>query len=72
MKSFIMPNVPGKKRQLGCRINTRTMTVGHTNERISKIQKELTHWHKARRSFTIKDAANLIGSIEFIPNGTLG
>ena len=42
------------------------MTVGHTEERISKIQQESAHWYKARRSFTIKDAASLIGSIEFV------
>ena len=53
-----------KKTQLGKVINTRTMTVSMTEERIIHMTAELDHWHSRRKSFTIRQGAQLLGLLE--------
>ena len=54
-----------EKIQLGNLINTRKMTVGLPSDKQKKIWLMLTHWHKKRRKFTIRQIAELLGVLEY-------
>ena len=55
-----------KKIQLGNLVDTRRMVVSHPDEKIEKIKLQLQHWHKHRRSFTLKQGAQLLGNLEHL------
>ena len=54
-----------EKIQLGNLINTQKMTVGLPSDKQQKIWLMLTHWHKKRRSFTIRQIAELLGVLKY-------
>ena len=58
------------KKQLGYLINTRTMYVSFPNEKFAAMLQVLNDWHKKRKSYTIKQAARLAGSLEFFASVT--
>ena len=53
------------RTQLGININTRTMTISLTEKKRIAMIKELSHWHKERKSFTLLQGVILCGSLEF-------
>jgi len=53
------------KKQLGYLINTRTMYVTFPEEKFLSMIQVLQDWHSKRKSYTIKQAARLAGSLEF-------
>ena len=53
------------KKQLGYLINTRTMYVSFPQEKFDSMILVLQDWHTKRKSYTIKQAARLAGSLEF-------
>ena len=53
------------KKQLGYLINTRTMYVTFPEEKFLSMTQVLQDWHSKRKSYTIKQAARLAGSLEF-------
>ena len=64
LEKFIKAQCSYTKTQLGKVINTRTMSVYMTNERITHMAAELDHWHSRRKSFTIRQGAHLLGLLE--------
>jgi len=60
-----------EKIQLGYLVNTRTMTVGFTEQRLLELHLQLSTWSNKRKSYTIKEAAKLAGNIEFIASTTV-
>ena len=55
-----------KKIQLGNMVDTRRMIVSYPEDKIKKITLLLTDWHKHRRSFTLKQGAQLLGNLEHL------
>ena len=62
MEKFLAAKCSYEKIQLGIRINTRTMVVEMPEIKINNMLKELNHWHKGRKSFTIRQVATLVGT----------
>ena len=58
------------KKQLGYLIDTRKMYVSFSNEKFVAMLQVLDDWHKKRKSYTIKQAARLAGSLEFFASVT--
>ena len=57
--------------QLVCLINTRNLTVAITEEnRKDILEVLLSEWHSKRKSFTLKEAAALLGLITFLATCT--
>ena len=55
------------RKQLGCLINMRKLTVMITEEKRKEILEILLNeWHSKRKSFTLKEAAALLGLIAFL------
>jgi len=54
------------KLQLGYRVDTRSMTVGFSNARLTALADLLSQWSSSRKSYTLKEAAKLAGLLEFI------
>ena len=54
-----------RKVQLGNLVDTRLMTF-YSKEKLEKITTLLQDWHKHRRSFTLKQGAQLLGSLEHL------
>jgi len=54
------------KLQLGYLVNTRTMSVGFSTERLTSLAALLKMWSTQRKSYTLKEAAKLAGLLEFI------
>ena len=61
LDKFINSLCSFERAQLGFLINTRTMMVALTNDKLSKLKALLTNWHKSCRSFTLQQIANLVG-----------
>jgi hypothetical protein len=64
LEKFVKATCSYNKTQLGKVINTRTMKVSMTKERIEKMTIQLDHWHSKRKSFTLKQGAQLLGLLE--------
>ena len=64
MEKFVKATCSYEKVQLGKLTNTRTMTVHMSTKMTAKIIMEIDHWHSKRRSFTIRQAARLLGLLE--------
>jgi len=58
------------KKQLGYLIDTRKMYVSFSTEKFEAMFQVLNDWHKKRKSYTIKQAARLAGSLEFFASVT--
>ena len=59
------------RKQLGYLINTRKLTVAITEEKRKEIiEILLTEWHSKRKSFTLREAAALLGLISFLATCT--
>ena len=59
------------RKQLGYLINTRKLTVAITEEKRKEILEILLNdWHSKRKSFTLKEAAALLGLIAFLATCT--
>ena len=55
------------RKQLGYLINTRELTVAIAEEkRIEILEILTTEWHSKRKSFTLREAASLLGLIAFL------
>ena len=50
--------------QLGKKINTRTMMIVITKEKLLKMVIEIKHWHSGKKSFTIMQGVILCGTLE--------
>jgi len=53
------------KKQLGYNINTRTMMISFPQDKLSKMTNILHKWHTKRKSYTIRQSAELAGNLEF-------
>jgi len=65
MEKYYQAMCSFEKKQLGYLINTRTMSVTFSPEKFDSILSTLSNWHDQRRSYTLKEAATLAGSLEF-------
>eukprot|EP00957_Ditylum_brightwellii_P146796 11175529-Ditylum_brightwellii.AAC.1 len=54
------------KKQLGNRLNTRSLVLGLMADKKIDMTSELQHWHKKKRSFNIRQVGSLTGRIEDI------
>jgi hypothetical protein len=52
-----------KREQLGLLVNTRAMIVSLPPSKIDKLIKILTNWHSGRKSYTLRDIAELTGGL---------
>jgi hypothetical protein len=52
-----------EREQLGLLVNTRAMIVALPDQKRKKLINILLHWHKGRRSYTLRDIAELIGGL---------
>ena len=55
-----------EKIQIGNLVDTRRMVVSFPDEKIKKMRSTLEHWHRNRRSFTLKQGAQLLGTLEHL------
>ena len=53
-----------RKQQLGLIVDTHLMIVEFPEDKRAKIAEKLCHWHSKRGSFTVLDAAQLVGQLE--------
>ena len=65
MEKYYHAKCSFSKQQLGYLINTRTMSVSFPPEKILKMQNILHQWHTKRKTYTIRQAAELAGNLEF-------
>eukprot|EP00957_Ditylum_brightwellii_P031031 2351793-Ditylum_brightwellii.AAC.1 len=59
MEKFLAVMCSYKKKQLGIRINTKTMVVGMMLMKLTAMATDLQHWHKKRKSFNIRQVVTL-------------
>ena len=52
-----------EREQLGLLVNTREMIVSLPPAKIKKLIKLLSHWHSGRRTYTLRDIAELTGGL---------
>ena len=64
MEKFLLAVCLYVKVQLGKEINTRTMTVHMSSKMFDKLLQDINNWHSHQKSFTILQAAKLLGIIE--------
>ena len=65
MEKYYQAKCSFSKKQLGYQINTRRMEVTFPPDKILKMQNILHKWHAKRKTYTIRQAAELAGSLEF-------
>lgn len=64
MDKYFQAKCSTRKLQLGLVVDTHLMTVELPEEKRAKIVEQLDHWHEKRKSFTVLQAAQLLGIIE--------
>jgi len=65
MDKYYQAECSHTKKQLGYLINTRSMTVSFPNEKFKKMINILHQWHAKRKSYMVRQAAELAGNLEF-------
>jgi len=65
MDKYYQAQCSFSKKQLGYLINTRDMMVTFPPDKLLKMTNILHKWHSKRKSYTIKQAAELAGNLEF-------
>jgi len=65
MDKYYQAQCSYSKKQLGYLINTRDMIVTSPPDKILKMTNILHKWHSKRKSYTIKQASELAGNLEF-------
>ena len=65
MEKYYQAKCSFSKKQLGYQINTRRMEVTFPPDKMLKMQNVLHKWHAKRKTYTIRQAAELAGSLEF-------
>lgn len=63
---YIMSMCSFIRVQLGILLNTRTLTINLSDKKRSKALATITHWHGKRKSFTIRQVAQLLGDLTHI------
>jgi len=65
MEKYYQAKCSFSKKQLSSQSNTRRMEVTFPPDKILKMQNILHKWHAKRKTYTIRQAAELAGSLEF-------
>jgi len=65
MEKYYHAKCSFSKQQLGYLINTRKMSISFPPDKILKMQNMLHQWHTKRKTYTIRQAAELAGNLEF-------
>ena len=65
LDKYCKPICSYERMQLGISINTRSMSIRLTQKKRIAMIKELSHWHKNRKSFTLLQVVILCDSLEF-------
>jgi len=65
MDKYYQAQCSYSKKQLGYLINTRTMMITFPSDKLLKMTNILHKWHSKRKSYTIRQAAELAGNLEF-------
>eukprot|EP00957_Ditylum_brightwellii_P131706 10045337-Ditylum_brightwellii.AAC.1 len=65
MEKFLAVMCSYEKKQLGIRLNTRTVAVEMMLVKLAKMTADVQHWHKKRKSFNTRQVATLTGEIQY-------
>ena len=66
LDKFLKTKCSYLRTQLGLDINTRTMWVTIPEAKLKKLKQLIRNWHHHRKSYTLQQAANLVGSLQHV------